>query len=63
MRGFIDTADVGIHWTMVGWLAADLKLSERSDLLFIYLATPGLSCSTWDLLAAAFELLVAACGI
>ena len=33
MRGFIDTADIGIHWAMVGWVAADLKLSDRSDLL------------------------------
>ena len=31
--------------------------------IFIYLPTLGLSCGTWDLLVAAFEIFVAACGI
>lgn len=32
-------------------------------IIFIYSAAPGLGCSTWDLLVAACETLVAACGV
>ena len=35
----------------------------KSIYLFFYLAAPGLSCSMWDLLVVAYELLVASCGI
>lgn len=31
--------------------------------IFIYLPTLGFSCGAWDLLVAAFEIFVAACGI
>ena len=58
----------------LGWSSPSVHLVPLlfQKMFFIYLAGPGLSCSTWDhqssmrhagSLVAAYELLVAACGI
>ena len=44
-------------------LSCGANLFFRNICLCIYLGVPDLSCSTQDLLAAACELLIAACGI